>query len=97
MALKNPPKSALDHGAIALQLLGFIAADEDRLARFTALSGLGPGEMKDGLQNPVFLGFMLDYALQDEALILAFAESAVISPQAVANARRNFPGATDDF
>jgi Protein of unknown function (DUF3572) len=97
MALKSISPKVPDNATIALQLLAFIASDEDRLERFSALSGMGLGEMRDGVQNPVFLGFMMDYALQDEALILAFAEHADISPQTVVSARRHFPGASDDF
>lgn len=35
---------------VALQALAYIAADEDRMDRFVALSGLGPDDLKAGLR-----------------------------------------------
>ncbi len=97
MRLKTPSEATSDSNVIALQLMAFIASNEERLERFSALSGMGLHEMQTGATDPVFLGFMLDYALQDEALILEFAQNHEISPQTLVNARRNFPGANDDF
>lgn len=97
MRLKTTSKTTLDSNVIALQLMAFIASNEERLERFSALSGIGLFEMQNGSQDLVFLGFMLDYALQDEALILEFAQNHQISPQTLVNARRSFPGANDDF
>lgn len=80
-----------------MQLITFLLSDDERMDRFTSLSGMGLSDLKEGVQNPVFLGFMLDYALQDEPLILAFAENQQISPQTLVLARRQLPGASDDF
>lgn len=97
MGLKNTSPNALEGTTIALQLIAFLASDDERMERFSSLSGMGLGDLKDGTENPVFLGFLLDYALQDEALILSFAENQQISPQSLAVARRQLPGASDDF
>ena len=97
MGLKNTSPNTLESSTIALQLIAFLASDLERMERFTSLSGINLGDMKEGALNPVFLGFMLDYALQDEALILAFAENQQISPQTLVLARRQLPGASDDF
>ena len=97
MGLKNTSPNTLESSTIALQLIAFLASDLERMERFTSLSGINLGDMKEGALNPVFLGFMLDYALQDEALILAFAENQQISPQTLAIVRRQLPGASDDF
>ena len=96
-----PPKisshNAQEPNAIALQLIAFLVSDGERLERFSALSGMGLGDMKSGAENPIFLGFMLDYALQDESLIMTFCDHHEISPQTIALARRQLPGANDDF
>ena len=97
MGLKNTSPKALEGTTIALQLIAFLAADDEGMECFTSLSGMSLDDMKEGAENPVFLGFMLDYALQDEALILAFAENQQISPQTLALVRRQLPGASDDF
>ena len=97
MMPKHSSQKTLEGTTIALQLIAFLASDDERMDRFSALSGMTLGDMKDGANNPVFLGFMLDYALQDEALILSFAETHEISPQSLVAARRQLPGASDDF
>ena len=97
MMPKHSSQKTLEGTTIALQLIAFLASDDERMDRFSALSGMTLGDMKDGANNPVFLGFMLDYALQDEALILSFAETHEISPQSLAAARRQLPGVSDDF
>ena len=97
MGLKITSPKTSEGTTIALQLIAFLLSDDERMDRFTLLSGIGLFDLKEGAQNSVFLGFMLDYALQDEALILAFAENQQISPQTLAVARRQLPGASDDF
>jgi Protein of unknown function (DUF3572) len=97
MPIKNSSKISADYGVIALQLIAFIVSDNERLDRFAALSGMGLNDLQEGAQNQTFLGFMFDYALQDEELILEFAREYEIPPQALINARRHFPGANDDF
>lgn len=82
---------------ITLNLLGFIAADEGRIERFLALSGMSPQDLKDGTQKPEFLGFLLDYALQDESLILEFAAATGTKPETIQGARFALPGATYDI
>ena len=77
--------------AIAAQAIVFLAADEDRLARFLALTGLSPDELKGGLGQPALLGGVLDHLLGDEALLLGFAQSAGIDPELPAAARRLLP------
>ena len=97
MPINDSSKITADSNVIALQLIAFLVSDEERLDRFTALSGIGLSDLQQGAQDPVFLGFMFDYALQYEALILEFAQIHDIPPQTLINARRQFPGANDDF
>ena len=77
--------------AIAAQAVAFLAAEEDRLGRFIALTGLSPAELKAGLGQPALLGAVLDHVLGDESLLLAFADSAVLAPELPAAARRLLP------
>ena len=77
--------------AIAAQAVAFLAADDDRLGRFLALTGLSPTELKTGLGQPAFLGAVLDHLLGDEPLLLAFAEAVEIAPELPAAARRLLP------
>jgi len=97
MGLKNTSITTVESDAIALQFIVFLASDDERLERFSALSGMDLGDLKAGATDPVFLGFMLDYALQDESLILEFAQNQKISPDILVKARRQLPGANNDF
>lgn len=80
--------------ALALRALAFLAEDPERLGRFLALSGLGPGELRTRTTDPALLGGVLDHLLSDERLLLAFAQAHGLKPEEAARARRHLPGAT---
>ena len=73
-------------------MLVFVASDPDQLGRFMALSGLSPQDLRANLQDPVFQAGVLDFALSDESLLLAFAANEGIDPHAVLRARARLPG-----
>lgn len=72
--------------ALALQGLGFLAADADRLSRFLALTGMGPGELRASAGSAHFQAAVLDYLLGDESLLLVFSAETGIEPESVAPA-----------
>jgi hypothetical protein len=94
---KKTSSNSSEASDIALNLIAFVASDEERFERFCALSGLLESEVKERLTDPAFLGFVFDYALQDEAMLLAFAAEHNIKPERFMTLRRTLPGATDDF
>jgi Protein of unknown function (DUF3572) len=77
---------------IAVKALGFIAGDEEAFERFVALTGLGLSDIKERAADPDFLAGVLDFLLQDEGLLVRFAESEGIPPELPASARRKLPG-----
>lgn len=79
--------------AFALQVLGFLAQDEDRLMAFISITGVGLDEIRARAAEPAFLAGILDYLLSDEQLLTAFAEANAISPELPARMRRHLPGA----
>jgi hypothetical protein len=79
--------------ALALRALAFLAEDPERLGRFLALTGIGPGELRSVATDPALLGGVLDHLLADERLLVAFAEANELEPEAAAHARRHLPGA----
>jgi hypothetical protein len=81
---------------IALQLLGFLLSDDDRLAHFLALTGLGLDDLRAHATDRAFQGGLLDYALADESLLLAFAAERELRPESVLRARQRLPGASHD-
>lgn len=82
--------------AIALQALGFLAADGERIERFLAITGLLPATLRKRAAEPDFLGGVMDYLLADQSLLLSFAESAGMDPDRIVAARRQLPGASHD-
>ncbi|GGK53436.1 DUF3572 domain-containing protein [Salinarimonas ramus] len=72
---------------IAVAALGLIAADEERLARFLALTGLDPAGLREAAGEPGFLAAILDHVVAEEELLLAVAEASDESPEAVARAQ----------
>ncbi|MBX3505700.1 MAG: DUF3572 domain-containing protein [Parvibaculum sp.] len=77
---------------LALRALGHIAADEDLLGDFMALSGLSPEELRARAAEPEMLGGILDFILADEARLLAFCEAEELRPELPARARLALPG-----
>jgi hypothetical protein len=77
---------------LALRALAFLAQDEDRVARFLALTGLDGSEVRDLLGERAFQLAVLDHLAGDEALLLDFASSESLTPEAVGRARRSLGG-----
>lgn len=83
--------------AMALQMLGFLVADETRLEFFLKLTGIAPRELRQLATDPHFLAGVMDHLLADQSALLAFCAEAGIKPESAVRARRHLPGATDDF
>lgn len=72
--------------SIALQALAFLASEPDRLARFLALTGIGPADLRAAVEKPETLAAVLEHLLGDESLLLIFTSGAQIDPAAIAPA-----------
>ena len=81
---------------IALKALGYLAADEDLLEPFFGATGLVVADLRAGAADNAFLAGVLDYFLQNEALLLAFAASEELAPETIVQARQRLPGAVND-
>jgi hypothetical protein len=96
-----PPKSPLPgHDAaeaLALQAVAMIAADEDLLPRFLALTGCGLDELRVRLAEPEFLGAVLDFVLESDETAQKLAELAGIQPETLLLARSKLPGGSVEW
>ncbi|PPD46105.1 MAG: hypothetical protein CTY15_01625 [Methylocystis sp.] len=79
----------------ALRALAFLTRDDERLARFFALTGVDPGDVRLLLGDHGFHLAVLDHLASDEALLLAFATAESLPPEAVGRARRALGGGED--
>lgn len=79
--------------AIAARALAFLAADPAQLARFLALTGLGPDDIRRQIGSPGLLAAVLEHLAHDEPLLLVFAAGAQIAPQDVGRALSVLQGA----
>ena len=72
--------------------LGWIAGQPELAGRFLDSAGASPGEMRARAADPEFLGFVLDFLLSDESVLLAFVQDAGIAPDRPLRARAALPG-----
>jgi hypothetical protein len=73
---------------LAIDALTFLAGQPDALARFLALTGVGPHSLRAAAADPAFLAGVLDHFLANEDLLVAYAEAAGTAPARLIDARR---------
>lgn len=91
-AIRKRGLSQEDAQKIAVEGLGFLAGDDERLERFLALSGLTPATLRAAAAAPGFLAAVLDHIAGDEMLLLRFAAAAACDPRHIASAREILRG-----
>jgi hypothetical protein len=77
---------------LAIQALGFMAGEPERLGAFLAATGIGPEMIRKAATEPSFLAGVLDHVCGDEPLLLAVAEHVGLPPQDVAHAQAVLSG-----
>jgi hypothetical protein len=77
---------------LAIQALGFMAGEPERLGTFLAATGIGPEMIRKAAADPSFLAGVLDHVCGDEALLIAVADHAGITPQDVEHAQAVLSG-----
>ena len=80
---------------LALQVLGWIAAEDEIFPQFLNATGAGLDEVKARALEAEFLGAVLDFLLQDDRWVVAFCDSQghpYTAPQA---ARMALPGGAE--
>ena len=83
---------------LAVEVLGWLAADRDRLLPFLSATGLSPDTLRASARDPAFLAGVLDHVVGDEAVLLACADALGVKPQRIAAAwRAQSPEPFDDL
>jgi hypothetical protein len=83
--------------AVAVQALGFIAADPQLLPRFLDLTGIAAHEIRRAAGEPGFLAGVLQFVLAHEPTLLQFSETTGVAPQDVGRALRSLPTGDDRY
>ena len=77
---------------LALQALGWLAANDDLLPVFMGASGASQADLRDRAADPDFLGAVLDFLTMDDAWVIAFCDAAGCAYTDPQSARLALPG-----
>ncbi len=78
--------------ALAIDALSWLAGQPEAMGRFLASSGSGPAELRSRAAEPAFLGFVMDFMLSEEPLLMEFCADRGFPPEAPMRARATLPG-----
>lgn len=78
--------------SIATQALIWLSSDSELMEIFLNASGLAPEDIRTRAQDPVFLGFLLDFMLMSDEHVLALSAAGSFPPESVVAARAALPG-----
>lgn len=84
--MRKAQSPTADPQVLALEALGWVLGDPERALRFLSLTGLDPGELRDGLGNPALLAAVLDFLAGHEPDLLAAADALGVAAQDLARA-----------
>ena len=84
-----PPEAA---ETLAIQALGFIAEDSERLTRFFGVTGIDPDGIRTQIGTPGFLAGVLAYLASDETFAGEFVAHAACKPEDIFRAHNALGG-----
>lgn len=77
---------------IALKCLVWLMSDDELIGVFMGTTGASQEALRDAVQDPDFLGSVLDFILMDDAWVLACCEAQALSTDLPMRARAALPG-----
>jgi len=77
---------------LALEALVWISADDELAGGFLGVTGAAPEDLRLRANDSEFLGFVLDYLLSSDDMVLAFADAHSHPPESLLQARAQLPG-----
>lgn len=81
---------------LALQALGWIAADEELLPQLAGATGASLGDARDRVQDPAFLAGILEFLTMEDRWIRRFCDDHGLPYDAPLQALRALPGRLRD-
>jgi len=76
----------------AINVLSWMASDDEIIGGFLGVTGASPDELRERAGDPEFLGFVLDYLLSDDAMVMAFSDATHCPADRPLQARAALPG-----
>lgn len=76
---------------MALNMIAFLMADEERADGFFGTTGLSPDDLRAGVGQPAFLGGVMDYLLEREDLLVTFCADNNVDPMQPMRIRQALP------
>lgn len=77
---------------VALGALEWLVGNEDLLPVFLGATGAAQDDLRGSVNDPDFLGSVLDFILMDDAWIIACCDAQSIPYTRLAEARQGLPG-----
>lgn len=77
---------------LALQAFSWLLGQDDLVGLFLNATGAGQEQLGQLARDPVFLGAVLDFLLEDDTRVIGFCDSAALPYPAVMQARAMLPG-----
>ena len=90
--MKNHAMNRENAERVGIQVLGWLAGHDDMLTLFLGMTGIAADDLRSRASEPEFLGFVLDFLLSDDAMVMAFCEDAHMATDAPMLARSALPG-----
>ena len=77
---------------VALQALGWIAANDELFPVFLSATGASLTDLRSRATDPLFLAAVLDFLMQEDAWVLDFCHQNGLPPITLQSARAALPG-----
>ena len=77
---------------VALQVLTWLAGNEDLLPVFLGSTGASEADLRTRMSSPDFLLSVLDFLMMDDAWVIAFCDASSIPYERPMQARHALPG-----
>jgi hypothetical protein len=77
---------------IALLALGWLAGNDDLMPVFLGASGASSEDLRNGANDPAYLGSVLDFILMDDAWVVACCDALSLPYETLMQARQKLPG-----
>lgn len=86
------PVSADAAETLALQAVAWLVAQEELLPVFLGATGASEADLRSRVNDPAFLGAVLDFLMMDDAWIIAFCDTVGVPRDLPMQARAALPG-----